>query len=61
MEETIEPIIRFMRESISQLERVLNEYKPDTNNLNETLEYDRRYTQLKQIKDLLKQLENGTK
>lgn len=61
MEETIEPIIRFMRESISQLERVLNEYKPDTNNLNETLEYDRRHTQLKQIKELLKQLENGTK
>jgi hypothetical protein len=58
-QELTRSMLYFLKLGSETLEQLLKETKPDSNDLNDTLEYDRRITQLKEIKKLIKQIENG--
>lgn len=52
-------MLYFLRQGSETLEELLKQTKPEGNDLTATLEYDRRITQLKEIKKLIKEIENG--
>lgn len=61
MDSKIKIMLDFLTTASDRLEEVLQECKPDTNDLQHTLEYDRRVAQMKEIKTLIKKLKDGTK
>lgn len=59
MENQISRMIDFLSISSQALEDALKQNRPETNDLNETLEYDRQVASLKEIKKLIKKLKDG--
>ena len=57
-DERLQRMYDYMTFAHDALEQVLKENKPDSNDLNETLEYDRKVAQLKEIKQLIKKMKN---
>lgn len=52
-------MLYFLKLGSETLEELINQTKPDGKDLQETLDYDRKVTQLKEIKKMIKELENG--
>lgn len=59
MERQITQMIDYLTLASQALESALQENRPDSNDINDTLEYDRQIASLKEIKKLIKKLKNG--
>lgn len=58
MDNKITYMIEFLTYASNVLQSTLEECKPDSNDLQDNLEYDRKIAQMKEIKSLIKKLKN---